>query len=69
MENEQKRLARDGTAEAVSGGQISRRERGQGKLFIFPAQLTTSRIGIVTMGRRGKREKEYYCNNNCRATV
>ena len=38
------RLARDGTAEAVSRDQILRRERGQ-EILIFPVQLTTSRIG------------------------
>ena len=36
-------LTRDGTAEPVSQDQILRREQGQGK-FIFPVQLTTSRI-------------------------
>ena len=29
-------LARDGTAEPVSGDQILRRERGQGKNMLFP---------------------------------
>ena len=36
-------LTRDGTAEPVSQDQILRREQGQEK-FIFPVQLTTSRI-------------------------
>ena len=39
------RLTRDGTAEPVSRDQILRRERGQGNIFIFPVQLTSSRIG------------------------
>ena len=34
---------RDGTAESVSRDQIVRHVKGQGK-FIFPVQLTTSRI-------------------------
>ena len=38
------RLTRDGTAEPVSGDQILRHERGQGKILIFPLQLTMSRI-------------------------
>ena len=38
------RLTRDGTAELVSRDQILRRERGQ-ETFVFPVQLTTSRIG------------------------
>ena len=43
------RLTRDGTAEPLSRGQILRRERGQGNLFIFPVQLTTCRIrNLVT---------------------
>ena len=41
------RLTRDGTDKLVSGDQILRRERGQGKL-IFPLQLTTSKIGNHT---------------------
>ena len=42
------RLKRDGTAELVSRDQILRRERGQGNMFIFPFQLTTSRIDSLT---------------------
>ena len=39
----------DGTAEPVSRDQILKRERGQGNtVFIFPVQLTTSRIGNLT---------------------
>ena len=38
---------RDGSAEPVSRDQILRRERGQGR-FIFPVELTTSRIGSLT---------------------
>ena len=45
---EMSRLTRDGTAEPVSRDQILRRERGQGN-FIFPFQLTTSRIGNLTL--------------------
>ena len=41
------RLARDGTAETVSRDQILRRERDR-EIFIFPVQLTTSRIGNLT---------------------
>ena len=41
------RLTRDGTAEPVSRDQILRHARGQGDI-IFPAQLTTSRIGNFT---------------------
>ena len=41
------RLTRDGTAQPVSRDQILRRERGQG-IFIFPVQLTTSKIGNLT---------------------
>ena len=45
---EMSRLTRDGAAvETVSREQIVRRERGQG-IFIFPVQLTTSRIGNLT---------------------
>ena len=36
------------TAEPVPRDQILRRERGQGNIFIFPVQLTTSRIGNLT---------------------
>ena len=41
------RLTRDGTAEPVSRDQILRRERDR-EVFIFPVQLTTSRIGNLT---------------------
>ena len=41
------RLTRGGTAEPVSRDQILRHARGQGNI-IFPAQLTTSRIGNLT---------------------
>ena len=41
------RLTRDGTAEPVSQDQILSCERGHG-IFIFPVQLTTSRIGNLT---------------------
>ena len=37
------RLTRDGTAEAVAPDQVLRRERGR-EIFIFPVQLTTSKI-------------------------
>ena len=40
-------LMRHVTAAPVSRDQIVRRVRGQGK-FIFPVQLTTSRIGNLT---------------------
>ena len=33
---------------SVSRDQILRRERGQGNIYVFPVQLTTSRIGNVT---------------------
>ena len=42
------KLTRDGTAETVSRDQIPRREREQRELFIFPVQLTTTRIGNHT---------------------
>ena len=42
------RLTRDGTTEPVSRDQILRRVRGQGNIFIFPVQLTMSRIGNLT---------------------
>ena len=45
---EMSRLTRDGTAERVSRDQILRHERGQGKIFIFPVQLTTSTTGNLT---------------------
>ena len=41
------RVARGGTAEPVSRGHILRRERDR-KIFIFPVQLATSRIGNIT---------------------
>ena len=40
-------LTRDGTDEPVSRDQILRHERRR-KIFIFPVQLTTSRIGNLT---------------------
>ena len=44
-----KRLTRDGTAEPVSQDQIIGHLRGHPKgMFIFPVQLTTSRIGNLT---------------------
>ena len=59
------KLTRDGTAEPVSEGQIHRREPDR-EIFIFPAQLTTSRIGnlirlILTLAtvRRICIEKKY----------
>ena len=42
------RLTRDGTAEPVSRDPILRQARGQAGIFIFPVQLTTSRIGNLT---------------------
>ena len=42
------RLARDGTTELVSQDQILRHERGHRNMFIFPFQLTTSRIDSLT---------------------
>ena len=66
------RPTRDGTAESVSRGQILRRERGQGNspVFIFPSQLTTSRIGnldpysclVYVFDHR-------YCSRESRASV
>ena len=44
---EMRRLTRDGTAETVSRDQIFRREQDR-EIFIFPVQLTTSRIGNLT---------------------
>ena len=41
-------MARDGTAEPVSQDQILRCKRGQGKVFIFSVQQTTSRVGNLT---------------------
>ena len=41
------RLTRDGTAEPVSRDQISG-TYGDREMFIFPVQLTTSRIGNLT---------------------
>ena len=44
------RLTRDGTAEPVSRDQILRHVRGHGNIiFIFPVQLTTSKIGNLTL--------------------
>ena len=40
------RLTRDGTVEPVSRDQTLRRERGQ-EAFIFPVQLTMSRIDKI----------------------
>ena len=45
---EMSRLTLEGTAEPVLRDQILRRERRQEKIFIFPVQLTTSRIGNLT---------------------
>ena len=45
VENEQAGAGRE--AEPVSRDQILRRERGQDR-FIFPVELTTSRIGNLT---------------------
>ena len=42
------RLTRYGAAESVSRDQIFRREWGHREMFIFPVQLTTSRIGNLT---------------------
>ena len=42
------RLTRDGTAEPVPIDRILGRERGQGKILIFPVQLTSRRIGNLT---------------------
>ena len=44
---EMSRLTRDGTAEPVSLDQIFRREGGR-EIFIFPVQVTMSRIGNLT---------------------
>ena len=41
------RLTRDGTAESVLRDQILRHEQDR-EIFIFPVQLTTSRIGNLT---------------------
>ena len=41
------RLARDGTAEPISRDRFLRRGRDE-EMFIFPVQLTTSRIGNLT---------------------
>ena len=41
------RLTQDGTAETVSRDQILRHD-GDMEIFIFPVQLTTSRIGNRT---------------------
>ena len=42
------RLTRDGTAEPVSRDQILTDTYGDRTIFIFPVQLTTSRIGNLT---------------------
>ena len=42
------RLTRDGTAEPISRDQILRHARGHRGIFIFPVELTTSRIGNLT---------------------
>ena len=44
---EMSRLTRDGTAETVSRDHFSGR-LGDREIFIFPVQLTTSRIGNLT---------------------
>ena len=41
------RLTRDGTAETVSRDQSSRANRDR-EIFVYPVQLTTSRIGNLT---------------------
>ena len=41
------RLTRDGTAETVSRDQFSRANRDR-EIFVYPVQLTTSRIGNLT---------------------
>ena len=52
VENVHKRLTRDGTAEPVSRDRIlPGAEGGTGEKFIFPAQLTTSRIGNLSFTR------------------
>ena len=42
------RLTRDGTAEPVARDQTLRHVHGDKGIFIFPVQLTTSRIGNLT---------------------
>ena len=42
------RLTRDGTVETVSRDQILRHDHADRGIFIFPVQLTTSRIGNLT---------------------
>ena len=42
------RLTRDGIAEPVSRDQSFRRANGDREIFIFPVQVTTSRIGNLT---------------------
>ena len=42
------RLTRDGTAVPVSRDEFLRHERGQRKI-IFPVELTTSKIGNLTL--------------------
>ena len=41
-------LTRDKTAESVSRDQILRGAKGDREIFVFPVQLTTSRIGNFT---------------------
>ena len=45
---EASRLTRDGTAEAVSGDQILRRERGQGNIH-FPCSADHVQAGLATL--------------------
>ena len=45
---EMSRLTRDGTAEPISRDQIFSRVNADREIFIFPIQLTTSRIGNLT---------------------
>ena len=45
---EMSRLTRDGTAEPVSRSQILMGANADREIFIFPVQLTTSRIGNLT---------------------
>ena len=41
-------LTRDGTAEPVSRDRLLRHEHADREIFIFPVQLTTSRVGNLT---------------------
>ena len=45
---EMSRLTQDGMAEPISRDKIIRHARGDRGIFIFPVQLTTSRIGNLT---------------------